>query len=369
MFNIGSTSKEITILEGQLLSMRNLLSTQSALVHGLAEGVRIDSLSAAVGEAMDEDISGFENEGLSKMDKCLVDFLDTLEVLLAERRVDEALTKLEEGQKMEIEAKNRQTLSRTALHSLQTAILEQRQKLADLIAEATCQPSTRGVELRSAVSALKKLGDSPRAHTMLLNSHHLKLQRSIQIVRSSSTLCGGALTAGLSQLVFSTIGQATKDSLTLFGEEPAYSSELVAWAVKETEAFAHLLLKSFLASSAAAGVLRVVSESVHICLGHCALLQAGGLALSPVLLRFFRPCVDQAFSGYLRRIEQSSAALAASEDWSLAYSPSGVKHSFSTASLSGAATSQPKLSLSAYRFNLMVQVAKLRSHNFFLLSC
>ncbi|KAJ0038617.1 hypothetical protein Pint_23123 [Pistacia integerrima] len=349
------TSKEITILEGQLLSIRNLLSTQSALIQGLAEGVRIDSLSAAFGDAMDEDTISSENEGLSKMDKWLVDFLDTLEVLLAERRVDEALTALEEGQSIVKEAKNRHTMSRSALYSLQTAISEQRRKLADQLAEATCQPSTRGVELRSAVSALKKLGDSPRAHTLLLNSHHLKLQRSIQIVRSSSTLCGGALTASLSQLVFSTIGQAARDSLAVFGEEPAYSSELVTWAVKETEGFAHLLQKHFLASSAAAGVLRVVTESIQICLGHCSLLEDGGLALSPVLLRLFRPYVEQALSGFLRKIEQNSAALAASDDWSLTYSPPGVRHSSSTASLSGAVISQPQLSISAHRFNLLVQ--------------
>ncbi|KAJ0095122.1 hypothetical protein Patl1_16293 [Pistacia atlantica] len=205
------TSKEITILEG------------------LAEGVRIDSLSAAFGDAMDEDTISSENEGLSKMDKCL------------------------------------------------------------------------------------------------------------------------------SQLVFSTIGQAARDSLAVFGEEPAYSSELVTWAVKETEGFAHLLQKHFLASSAAAGVLRVVTESIQICLGHCSLLEDGGLALSPVLLRLFRPYVEQALSGFLRKIEQSSAALAASDDWSLTYSPPGVRHSSSTASLSGAVISQPKLSISAHRFNLLVQ--------------
>lgn len=341
--------------------MRNLLATQSALVQGLAEGARIDSLFAVTEDSDDEDISSLKNEGLSNMENWSVEFLETLEVLLAERRVDEALAALEEGQNTVREAKHRCTLSRSAIFSLQSAISEQRQKLADQLAGTICQPSTRGVELRSAVLALKKLGDGPRSHTLLLKSHHQRLQSYVQSLRSSSSLSGGALTATVSQLVFSTIAQAARDSLAVFGEEPAYSSELVTWAVKETEDFARLLERHILASAAAAGGLRVVTETIQICLGHCSLLEARGLALSPVILRSFRPSVEHALSAYLKRIEKSSAALAAADDWLLAYPPSGARPFSSTNSLNTAVGSQPKLSTSAYKFNALVQVIRFCS--------
>ncbi|KAJ4711228.1 Exocyst complex component EXO84A [Melia azedarach] len=349
------TSKEITVLEGQLLSIRNLLSTQSALIQGLAEGVRIDSLYADSEDSMDGDISNLKNETLPNMENGLAEFLENLEVLLAERRVDEALAALEEGQRMVKEAKQGRTLSQTAYFSLQSAISKQRQKLSVHLAEAICQPSTRGIELRSIVSALKRLGDGPRSHTLLLNSHHQRLQSYVQSVRSSSNLCGGAFTATLSQLVFSTIAQAARDSLAVFGEEPAYSSELVTWAVKETETFALLLKRHILSSAVAGGSLRVVTETIQICLGHSSVLEARGLALSPVLLRFFRPSVEEALSAYLKRIEKSSAAQAAADDWLLAYPPSGARPLSSTTSLNSAITSQPKLSISAHKFNSLVQ--------------
>lgn len=351
---ICSTSREISDLEGQLLSMRNLLSTQAALVHGLSEGVHIDSLSTGPEDSAGEDVL-YENKELSNIENWLVEFLDTLEVLLSERRVDEALAALDEGESMAKEAKERQTLSQTILLSLETTITEQRQKLADQLAETTCQPSTRGVELRSAVLALKKLRDGPRAHTLLLNSHKQKLQGNMQSLRPSNASYGAAYTASLSQIVFSTIAQAASDSLAVFDEEPAYTSELVTWAVKQTEAFALILKRHVLASSAAVGGLRVAAECVHICLAHCSLLEARGLSLSPVLLRLFRPLIEQALNDNLKRIEQSCAALAAADDWVLTYLPAGTRLASST-SLSSVNLSQPKLSPSAHRFNSMVQV-------------
>lgn len=353
---ICSTSKEISDLEGQLLSMRNLLSTQSALVQGLAERVGIDSLWVGSEDSLVEDLAKFDNRELSNKEDWLIEFLDTLEVLLAERRVDEAMTALDKGESLVKEASKEHTLSSAALITLQTAIRQQRQKLADQLADAISQPSTCGLELRSAVLALKNLGDGPRAHTLLLNSHHQKLQTNIPSLRSSKTLYGGAYTAALSQLVFSTIAQAASDSLAVFGEEPAYTSELVTWAVKQTEAFALLLKRHVLASSAAAGGLRVAAECIQICLGHCSLLEARGLALAPVLLSLFRSIVEQALSANLKRIEQSSAALAAADDWLLTYPPVGGRPLSSNSSLGSSIASQPKLSSSANRFNSMVQV-------------
>uniref|UniRef100_A0A5B6YRN4 Exocyst component Exo84 C-terminal domain-containing protein n=1 Tax=Davidia involucrata TaxID=16924 RepID=A0A5B6YRN4_DAVIN len=348
------TSKEISNLEGQLLSLRNFLSTQAALIQGLAEGVHADSLYPGTEGSTKEDMFNFEDTEPSKIEKWLADFVETLEVLLAERRVDEALAALDEGECIAKEANHQHTLTPNAFSSLQTTITEQRQKLADQLAEAACQPSTRGVELRTAVQALKQLGDGPRAHILLLKSHHQKFQYNMQGLRPSGASYGGAYTAALSQLVFSTIAQAASDSLAVFGDEPAYASELVTWAVKQTETFALLVKRHVLDSSAAAGGLRVVAECVQICLGYCSLLEVRGLALSPVLLKLFRPIVEQALSANLKRIERSTAALAAADDWSLAYPPVGSRP-LGTTSLGSVIASQPKLSSSAHRFTSMVQ--------------
>ncbi|XP_042520630.1 exocyst complex component EXO84B-like [Macadamia integrifolia] len=352
------TSKEISDLEGELLSIRNHLSTQAALIHGLAEGVNIDSLSTTFSEGSKvQGVSNYEDSESSDMEKWSEEFPNLLDVLLAERRVDEALNALDEGERLAAEAKEKKTMSPDLLKSLQAAITERKKRLADQLSEAVCQPSTRSGELRAAVSALKRLGDGPRAHSLLLNAHYQRFQCNMQSLRPSSTSYGGAYTAALSQLVFSTITQAASDSLAVFGEEPVYSSELVMWATKQTEAFALLVKKHALASSAAAGGFRAAAECVQIALGHCSLLEARGLALCPVLLKLFRPSVEQALVANLKRIEESTAALAAADDWILSYPPTVTRHSgrSSTTSVGSGMASQHKLSSSAHRFNFMVQ--------------
>ncbi|KAK8581368.1 hypothetical protein V6N13_144397 [Hibiscus sabdariffa] len=352
------TSKEISDLEGELSSIRNLLSTQATLIHTLAEGVHIDSLSPKVSE--DPNANGLlniEDREPSDLEKWSAEFPDHLDVLLAEKRIDEALAALDEGEQAVAEANKTNSLSPAALTYLQTAITERKQKLADQLAEASCQPSTRGAELRGAILALKRLGDGPRAQSLLLNAHFQRYQYNMLSLRPSSTSYGGAYTAALSQLVFSAIAQAASDSLGIFGKEPAYTSELVIWATKQTEAFALLVKRHALASSAAAGGLRAAAECVQIALGHCSLLEARGLALCPVLLKLFRPSVEQALNANLKRIEESTAALAAADDWYLTYPPSNNHQSGwpTSASLSNTTAFQHKLTSSAHRFNSMVQ--------------
>ncbi|KAL4279457.1 hypothetical protein GQ457_03G043020 [Hibiscus cannabinus] len=352
------TSKEISDLEGELSSIRNLLSTQATLIHTLAEGVHIDSLSPKVSEGPNANgLLNIEDREPSDLEKWSAEFPDHLDVLLAEKRIDEALAALDEGEQAVAEANKTNSLSPAALTYLQTAITERKQKLADQLAEASCQPSTRGAELRAAILALKRLGDGPRAQSLLLNAHFQRYQYNMLSLRPSSTSYGGAYTAALSQLVFSAIAQAASDSLGIFGKEPAYTSELVIWATKQTEAFALLVKRHALASSAAAGGLRAAAECVQIALGHCSLLEARGLALCPVLLKLFRPSVEQALNANLKRIEESTAALAAADDWLLTYPPSNTHQSGwpTSASLSTTTAFQHKLTSSAHRFNSMVQ--------------
>ncbi|CAI8593674.1 unnamed protein product [Vicia faba] len=352
------TSKEISDLEGELLSMRNLLSNQAALVHGLAEGCQLGSLVTGNEDSDMDDIIN-EKTDISKTEKWLIGYLETLDVLLAEKRVDESMAALEEGEKMTKEIIQGKTLSPSLFHALQNAITEHRQKLADQLAETICQPSTRGAEIRSTALALKILGDGPRAHTLLLKSHKEKLNRNMQSLESTTYGGVSAYTASISHLVFSTISQAASDSLTVFaGEEPAYTSELVTWAVRQAEHFSLLLKKRILVSIAASGGLRIASECVHVCLSHCHLLEASGMALSPVLIKHFRPFVEQALHTNLKRIEQSSAALAAADDWLLAYAPTSRSNNTAlppASSYSSLNSYQPKLSISAHKFNSMVQ--------------
>jgi exocyst complex component 8 len=335
-------------------------------VHGLSDGVQIDSLTNDPDGSEKSHTSCIEDQDQSDIQKWATEFPDMLDVLLAERRVDEALDALDEADRIAAQAKHDRALSSAEMKVLRDSISEHRQRLADQLAKAACQSSTRGVELRAAASALKRLGDGPRAHSLLLNAHNQRLQFNLQNIHPTSTSYGGAYTTALSQQVFSVISQALSDSLEVFGNESCYTSELVVWATRQAQGFAQLVKRHALASCAAAGGLRAAAECVQIALGHCALLEARGLSLSSVLLKQFKPSVEQALDANLKRIEESTAALAAADDWVLTYPP-GISRVSARMSGSGIGL-QLKLSSSAHRFNSMVQVICLfqNKHLFYI---
>ncbi|KAL8150186.1 hypothetical protein V2J09_019994 [Rumex salicifolius] len=332
------TAKEISALEGQLVSLKNLLSAQATIVHGLADGACLDSVFSAQEGLIDVESSNNQTiTELAKVETWLAEFIETMDVLLAEKRVEAALDTIQEGEAVAENACDRKIIGPKNMLSLKNAIAEQRQKLLDQLVETAGQPSTSCAELRSVVAALKRLGDGPHAHTLLLNAHHHRLKRHVRNLCALGATSRGAYCASLAQLVFSTIAQVASDCLNVFGdEETCFVSELVNWTIKETENLALLAKRYSLASSAGTGNLRAAIECVHACLGHCSLLEARGLTLAPVLTRHFKPCVDQALTSNLKRIEMSCAALAADDDWCLTLS-------------------QPKLSRSAHRFNSMIQ--------------
>ncbi|KAJ0982758.1 hypothetical protein J5N97_011013 [Dioscorea zingiberensis] len=107
---------------------------------------------------------------------------------------------------------------------------------------------------------------------------------------------------------------STHDCLLL--SDSAYVSELVKWFAKQAEAFAQLVQKHVLASCADAGSLRAAAECSD-CSWTLLIVGISGILLSSVLLQHFRPSVEEALNGNLKRIERKTAALAAADDWVL----------------------------------------------------
>ncbi|KAK3027881.1 hypothetical protein RJ639_041515 [Escallonia herrerae] len=77
---------EISDLEGQLLALRNLLSTRAALINGLVDAVLVDSLSAGPERSTKEDNFNMEEREPSIIEKWLAPYMETLEVLRSERQ-------------------------------------------------------------------------------------------------------------------------------------------------------------------------------------------------------------------------------------------------------------------------------------------
>lgn len=195
------------------MAMRNLLNSQAALIRTLAESGASMPLGPTGGDSCDRDYYSKNDPESTEAEQRAQDLPDILDILLAERKVVEALGILDEGDsivsKFLDEKGNGAGVSEVAVLPLQDALTERRARLAQYLAEAVRQPYVRGTELRSAISALDRLGDGCRAHTLLLQSHEERLKNNMRGLRPSGTSYGGSYTTPLSQLVFSAIAQAS----------------------------------------------------------------------------------------------------------------------------------------------------------------
>lgn len=189
--------------------MSNLLHSQAALVRTVAKSAASILLTSSGGTlAKDYHQDDSELTDAVKRTELLPDMLD---MLLAERKVDEALALLGEGESLVSEFVDgnggAEGLNEYVIKQLENALAERKARLAAYLSEAVQQPTVRGLELRSAISALNKLGDGSRAHTLLLQSHEDRLKHNMNSLRQSGASYGGVYTTAVSQLVFSAIAQ------------------------------------------------------------------------------------------------------------------------------------------------------------------
>lgn len=186
--------------------MNEMLQTQAALVRTLAEsGASIPLSSSGETLARDHFKDDVEPTDVVKRIELLPEALD---VLVAERKVDDALALLAEGEDLVARGNvGVEGLSDDRIRQLEEKLAERKAGLAAYLAEAVQQPTVRGLELRSAISALDRLGDGTRAHALLLQSHEDRLKHNLDSLQQSGTSYGTIYTTAVSQLVFSAISQ------------------------------------------------------------------------------------------------------------------------------------------------------------------
>ncbi|CAI5499868.1 unnamed protein product [Closterium sp. Naga37s-1] len=330
-------------------------------------------------EEEDERLWSVEVPEPTEIEKYAEALPDILDILIAERKVDRAIELLEQGQQIVQLAlatagdgagggggggkgggaggEDEEILSADAANALAASIAERRAWLMAQLEETAQQAAVRGQELRQAVGALYRLGETERAHQLLLGAYGERIRSGSRLLRPRGTSFGGAYTAALAQLVFSAISQAATDSARIFASDPAFAADLLLWAQRETEFCVSLLKRHVLSSAAAAGGLHAAAECVRIALGHCRLLEEQGLTLSPVLSKLVRPSVEEALEFNIIRIEDSVATMVAVDDWVLLPLPHGAAATGRVRALQqtlGPGLMHLRLSSSGQRFYLLL---------------
>ncbi|KAI5055762.1 hypothetical protein GOP47_0029283 [Adiantum capillus-veneris] len=344
------TSQELGELETELSTMQTLINSHAVLVQNLLEGVHLQSMPSAIGDLGSGKLSTEERGEKSwELEKRFHAWIDAHEVSLAECRIDDAVNALSEVERMFVEAESGETVSAPPAH-FTSVFAEKRARLVTHLLQTSC--SVTGSELRKRASHLNKLGEGAHAHTLLLKSYRSRIQNCAKGLRPTCSWYAGAYVENLAQLYFSMILQASHDSIKIFGDDPAFASELVLWACKETEDFIMLVKKHVMSLTVSSCGVSAVVDAIRISVGYCTLLENQGLSLCPLILKAFKPCVDGVLDKCLRRMEEAIMVSCSSDNWVLSeealvpVSQEGRK---------AKSVSSIKISSSAYKLSMMVQ--------------
>ncbi|MQL89447.1 hypothetical protein Taro_022029, partial [Colocasia esculenta] len=318
-------SEEVIEMEQELIELQKHVSAQGIIVQDLINGVchEIEEWNKGTGESAVEEVLQVCDLGdlfLSEKEDAKVAFLENIDVLLAEHKIEEALQALDEEEKTSVPATETGDSKFTDVSSYKEALLKRKVMLVDQLVVIIEQPTVSNVELKKALSGLLKLGKGPLAHKLFLKKYGSRLQKSIEAFLPSCSVYSETYTATLSQLVFSTISLAAKESCTIFGDLPNYTNKIVQWAEYQIESFVRIVKENGPLSDSTSA-LRSASICVEATLSHCSLLESQGLKFSKLVMVLLRPYVEEVLDMNFRRARRRILDFSGSEETVLVSPP------------------------------------------------
>ncbi|KAF5472893.1 hypothetical protein F2P56_009558 [Juglans regia] len=298
--------EEAVEMELELIELRKHISAQGILVQDLMTGVcrELEKWKLSIGDNHESDhdpeIPELQDPLPSEKDDGKIIFLENVDVLLAEHKVEEALEALDAEERDSSELKDSGDTSTGVVSEFKSTFLKRKSMLEDQLVHIIEQPSSGVLEMKKALSGLIKLGKGPLAHQLLLESYGLRLQKNIEVLLPSCCVCPKTFSATLSKLVFSIISMTKKESASIFGDNPIYTNKIVQWAEREIEYFVRLV-KENAPSSETVSALRAASICVQSSLNYCLMLESQGLKLSKLLLVVLRTYIEEVLELNFRR--------------------------------------------------------------------
>ncbi|KAI4296960.1 hypothetical protein L6164_036875 [Bauhinia variegata] len=312
-------SEEAVEVKHELIELCKHISAQGILVQDLMTGVCSEledwnRSSTEVDEIQHEpEICELQDPLTNKINDQKTIFLENIDILLAEHKFEEAVEALDAEERNSAELRGSANASSDEGSIYKSAFLERKAKLEEQVVEITEQPSVSLSELKKALSGLIKLGKGPTAHQLLLKFCGSHLQRRIEALLPSCSLCPETFSSTLSKLVFSIISLTTKESALIFGDNPVYTNRVVQWAEWEIEYFVRLV-KENSPSSETVSALRAACICIQASLSYCSMLESQGLKMSKLLLVLLRPSFEEVLESNFRRARKVILGLAESAD-------------------------------------------------------
>lgn len=307
--------EEAGSVETDLMELKQHVLTQRKLVSDLINSFNLEILSdSMVNEA----------EGTEDLDSCSPDrfgtdmygTLDTLDILLSEKQLEEALIVLEVENKT-LQEIGKEDLLSPVIMSYISAISDRRDRIIEQFACLAGHPRVAEPELQKALSGLCRLGESQQANFLLLKHYHSHLANYMKELECSERDLHAMNIRELAKIVFSVISQAARSFVMLHGEVSPCTSELMQWAGEEIKMFNDKFDKYLRSISELSGGLYLAVDAVNTAFSLSSSLKTRGVFLQPDLMKLIRPCVEEVLQMHVNRFRNVVRIWTTTDTWVL----------------------------------------------------
>ncbi|KAI7730164.1 hypothetical protein M8C21_001452, partial [Ambrosia artemisiifolia] len=308
--------RETEGINNEVMQFKYHLMAQKQLVRNLMDNdcLKIVSDDDQMDAGLDESMLDDYNPAMS-FKTCADEVLETLDNLLFEHRLEEALEifEIEDGDSPKV--KFREDISPDVWMCYKSDMAERRVMLADKLTLMADNTRVSAAELQKSLGGLSRLGFDHLATRLLFKYYHTRIATGVSNLQSSSRSLPGIYVHDLVKYVFSMMSQAAKSFVVLHGETSPYDSELMKWLCEETEAFAALFIKHVRSISQINGGLSTVVDSVHFAMSYCSLLERQNLKLQPCLIEHILPCMETTLKTHFDHFKKVISIVTSSDVW------------------------------------------------------
>ncbi|XP_076942140.1 exocyst complex component EXO84B-like [Bidens hawaiensis] len=307
--------RETEGINNEVMQLQHHLMAQKQLVRNLTDNecfktASDDQTDTVVDESM---LNDYNPTTLFKT--CADEVLETLDNLLFEHRLEEALTifEIEDGDSPKV--KFQEDISPDVWMCYKSDMAERRVILADKLTLMADNTRVSAAEMQKWLAGLCRLCFDRLATRLLFKYYHTRIASGVNNLQPSSRSLPGIYVHDLAKYVFSMVSQAAKSFVLLHGESSVYDSELMKWLGEETKAFADCFIKHVGSISKINGGLSAVVDSVHFAVSYCSLLKSQKLELKPCLIEHILPCMEGLFKAHFDYFKKVISIFTSSDAW------------------------------------------------------
>ncbi|WOK92931.1 exocyst complex component [Canna indica] len=308
--------EEISWVNYDLKDLKQHISNQSKLIQGLFNSLYLEKLSDYSTEIKLKIVEDLDLCFDTEIGSQISETLDTLDVLLSEQQLYDALVLLQIMTKRLEMMKTEEHLT-PMITSYLCEISDRRARLVKQLILLAEHPRVAQPELQRALNGLCRLGEQHQTNTLLVKFYELRLKNHLQELMSQKASMDHIYLYEVAKVVFSVISQAAKCFILLYGETYPYAPEFMDWATKEIGEFSNLFEAYFESMLEVDGRFQFIVEVVNCTFSLCSLLRYQRLLLLPYLVNCFRPFLEDVIHKHVNQYREVASILADNETWVL----------------------------------------------------